>query len=264
MPLGHVSSGTIDLEPSAEEPKLAELSAADMLVALLKYFDRKMMKYAEPAIAESYVELVCSKTRAKVAACVEVAERMASLNSKCANVKATLYEWKKRLWQSELECAELRRSLVANKYLHTKAELEYVDLRIDLNNAKKLITAKAKLLETETTVQQFAGQTDVALCRRKVNRCLRGCVEWKIQTLKWTKLSQLEGRVTELLASGVAEQRQVGRKLNLFISDLETKENLELELSAALSRIGVDTNSACVVTTESTGVMHVGGSHHNQ
>lgn len=55
------------------------------------------------------------------------------------------------------------------------------------------------------------------------------------------KLSELEHRVTELIASGVMGQRQSGRNLNLFISDLkEMKENLELELSVNFRRIVVD------------------------
>lgn len=42
--------------------------------------------------------------------------------------------------------------------------------------------------------------------------------------------------MTELIARGVAGQRRLGMKLNSFISSLEeTKENLELQLSAALS-----------------------------
>lgn len=54
-----------------------------------------------------------------------------------------------------------------------------------------------------------------------VDRCLCAYVEWKIQTLKWMKLSELERRVTKLIASRVAGQRQLDRKLNLFIFGLE-------------------------------------------
>lgn len=87
MTSGQVSSGIVDLDcgerPSAEEPKSAGLSAADMLddrvIPLLRYLDRKMAKYTELAIAGSYVELVRTRTRARVATSVEIAERMASL-----------------------------------------------------------------------------------------------------------------------------------------------------------------------------------------
>lgn len=78
---------------------------------------------------------------------------------------------------------------------------------------------------------------------------------WEIQTLKWTKLGELERRVTELIASSVAQQRQSNSKLNSFISGLEeSKENLKLELSATLNEIGVDSNSASMVTVESASV----------
>ncbi|OAE31134.1 hypothetical protein AXG93_150s1240 [Marchantia polymorpha subsp. ruderalis] len=65
------------LGPLAEEPKSAELNATDMLservIPLLRYLDRRMMKYVKPSIAGFYIELVRSKTRTKVAASVEVA-----------------------------------------------------------------------------------------------------------------------------------------------------------------------------------------------
>lgn len=56
---------------------------------------------------------------------------------------------------------------------------------------EKLVVAQAKLLEAEKTVQQLERRTDVALCV-KVDPCLRGYVEWEIQTLKWMKLDELE------------------------------------------------------------------------
>lgn len=84
------------------------------------------------------IELVCSSTWAKVAASVEVAERVTSLISECATMKATLQEREKRLQQKELECAELQKSLVVEKDLHLKAKLEYVGLWVDINNAQKV------------------------------------------------------------------------------------------------------------------------------
>lgn len=98
MPSVQVSSGTVDLdcdkESSSEDSKSVGLSAADMLgeriIPLLRYLDVKMAKYAELAIADSYVELIRSRTRAKVATSAEVAERVVSLTSKCATVKSIL------------------------------------------------------------------------------------------------------------------------------------------------------------------------------
>ncbi|OAE30501.1 hypothetical protein AXG93_3575s1040 [Marchantia polymorpha subsp. ruderalis] len=71
-----VTSGTVDLDndedPLADKPKSVGLSAADMLseqvIPLLRYLDGKLEKYAESSIARSYVELVRSRTRTKVAA----------------------------------------------------------------------------------------------------------------------------------------------------------------------------------------------------
>ncbi|OAE28699.1 hypothetical protein AXG93_2091s1060 [Marchantia polymorpha subsp. ruderalis] len=79
MPSVQVSSGTVDLdcdkESSSEDSKSVGLSAADMLgeriIPLLRYLDVKMAKYAELAIADSYVELIRSRTRAKVATSAE-------------------------------------------------------------------------------------------------------------------------------------------------------------------------------------------------
>lgn len=84
-----VSSGTVDLDNgeghSAEEPKSIGLNAADMLgkqvISLLRYLDGEMAKYAKPAIAESYVELVCDMTQAKMASYTEIAARVISLTS---------------------------------------------------------------------------------------------------------------------------------------------------------------------------------------
>lgn len=115
-------------------------------------------------------------------------------------------------------------------------------------------------MEMEARVQQLEGRPDAALCA-KVDRCLRGYVEWEIQTLKWTKLSELERRVKELTVSGVVGQRKLSRKLNSFISGFEKmNENIYLELYVILSRIGIDMSSTGVVTVVSASVALVGGS----
>ncbi|OAE22615.1 hypothetical protein AXG93_2272s1010 [Marchantia polymorpha subsp. ruderalis] len=144
-PLTQVSSGTIDLEsgegPSAKESKSVGLSAVDMLgkqvIPLLKYLDEKMAKYAKPTIAGSYVELVRSKTRAKVATSAEVVERVLSLTSECTTAKATLQEWEKRLQQTESKCAGLWKTLAAEKNLQVSSERDCMNLRVDIQYAQK-------------------------------------------------------------------------------------------------------------------------------
>lgn len=142
-----MSSGTVDLDsdegPSAEEPMSVGLSATDMLgkqvISLLMYLDAKMAKYAEPAIAGFYVELMRSRTRTKVAASVEVVERVVSLTFECATMKTTLQEKEKQLWESESECAELHKSLTAKKNLWASSECDCEPLRIDIEIARKAI-----------------------------------------------------------------------------------------------------------------------------
>ncbi|OAE26577.1 hypothetical protein AXG93_269s1020 [Marchantia polymorpha subsp. ruderalis] len=110
-----VSSGTVDFDCGegtlAKEPKTAEFSLADHLsdriVPLVKYLDGKMMKSVKPELAGSYVELVRSRTKAKVAVAEEVAERVAILTFECATMTVTLQAQEEQLWAKELECAEL-------------------------------------------------------------------------------------------------------------------------------------------------------------
>lgn len=155
IPSCQMSSGTVSFDcgygPSVEEPKTTELSIAHILseriVPLLRYLDGKMAKYAEPKLAGSYVELMRSRTKAKVAAAAKVAETVASLTSKCATVTATLLKRDEQLQMKELECAELRRKLAAEEYLHTKKELECKALRVDITNAQKLTVEICKKLK---------------------------------------------------------------------------------------------------------------------
>lgn len=75
-------------------------------------------------------------------------------------------------------------------------------------------------------------------------------MDYEIQTAKWLKLDQLERRLRALESSEIIGRRQLGRLVSSFISDLEeTRENLELELSAVLRRIGVVRSSLGVAVT---------------
>lgn len=61
------------------------------------------------------------------------------------------------------------------------------------------------------------------------------------------KLDLLERRLRGLEANQVVGHRQLGTIINSFISSLKkTRENLELDFTAVLHRIGVDRSSADV------------------
>lgn len=64
---------------------------------------------------------------------------------------------------------------------------------------------------------------------KEIERCLRGFVEWEVQTLKWIKLDSLERRLMGLKTSGTVRHLQLVRLVNSFSYGLEeARENLEL------------------------------------
>ncbi|OAE25185.1 hypothetical protein AXG93_4207s1020 [Marchantia polymorpha subsp. ruderalis] len=65
----------------------------------------------------SYVGLVRSGTRAKVAPSTETAKRVESLTTKCATAKTSLQENKKWFRELKSECVELQKSLATGKEL---------------------------------------------------------------------------------------------------------------------------------------------------
>lgn len=71
--------------------------------------------------------------------------------------------------------------------------------------------------------------------------------------------------MTEMIAFSVKAQRQLARKLDLFLFGLEeTKKNLELENSTVLRRLKLDTNSASMLTSGSAGIVPIGSSLHSE
>lgn len=123
---------------------------------------------------------------------------------------------------------------------------------------------EAKLLEVVEKNQQLARHTNEALTE-KVNRCLCGFVIWQIETQKWLKLRDLERRVTTIITCSGGGQRQLARKLDSNLSGLEeTKENLELKLSAVLRMLGLHRSSAGVLTAGLAGIAPVASSRHSK
>ncbi|OAE21909.1 hypothetical protein AXG93_3988s1150 [Marchantia polymorpha subsp. ruderalis] len=145
------AAGTKDEWPSAKDLWPSEWrSSAMFMKGPLEYLDGKMTKYFEPKLADAYVELVRSRTKA--VASMEVAERVASLTFECAAKTAILQERDEKLQHKEFECAKLRRSLTAEKYLHTKSELECKDLRLNISNAQKVMVELRDKLELSQKV----------------------------------------------------------------------------------------------------------------
>lgn len=143
--------------------------------------------------------------------------KLAHWTQKLADCKAVQNSELKRGKELDVNCNRLRSQLLVVE--------------------EQLVAARAKLMETELTVQQLKHQTDAVLCARE-ERCLCGYVEWKIQIMKWMKLDLLNPRLKQLEANGAGRHIELNRVVSFFISDLEeTKENLELELSKVLSRI---------------------------
>lgn len=75
----------------------------------------------------------------------------------------------------------------------------------------------------------------------------------------------MKRQVTAMITCSVGGQQQLARKLDSFLSDLnKTKENLKLELTTVLRRLGLDRNSAGVVTAETAGVARVCSLRHSE
>ncbi|OAE22841.1 hypothetical protein AXG93_2100s1010 [Marchantia polymorpha subsp. ruderalis] len=188
---------------------------------LRRYLDGKMAKYAKPAIAGFYMELVRSRTRAKVAASANVAERVICIQHVHADLtkRDHFHAAESAAKAKKLAHYEVAKSLELEQ--REKLDADCNKMRSQLSTVEKqLIAIEAKLLEVEGKNQQLADQTDEVMSA-KVNRCLHGYVEWEIKTLKWMKLRELEHCVTTLIACSVGGHRQLGRKLDSFISGLE-------------------------------------------
>ncbi|OAE18852.1 hypothetical protein AXG93_1647s1010 [Marchantia polymorpha subsp. ruderalis] len=131
-----VPLGTIDLNcgkgPSTKEPKSAGLSAADVLderiIPFFRYLDGKMAKYAEPAIARSYVaglgqrwqhlrrSLELEQRERLDADCKEMRSQLSAIEEQLILAEARLMETKAKNLQLEKQtnvtlCAKVNRCL---------------------------------------------------------------------------------------------------------------------------------------------------------
>lgn len=176
MPSCQVSSGTVDYDrgegPSACKPKVAGPSLADFLndqlAPLVKYLDNKMPKYrvAFPSM-DSYVELVRTGTKAKVAVNTGATERMNILTVECAAVKVTLQEREDQLRVKEMECEDLRRELNAERSLRAEKEKDCEDLRDEVRAIQEV---KRKL---RAGLEESRGKFEVEFQRaEKLTECL--------------------------------------------------------------------------------------------
>ncbi|OAE27677.1 hypothetical protein AXG93_3137s1170 [Marchantia polymorpha subsp. ruderalis] len=87
---------------------------------------------------------------------------------------------------------------------------------------------------------------------------VKALAECEVKTQKWLHLRILECRVTAMIACSVSGQRQLARKLDVFLtSSCEAMANLELELTTIVRRLGLDRKSDSKATTDSADVMSV-------
>lgn len=79
---------------------------------------------------------------------------------------------------------------------------------------------------------------------------------------KRLKLQDLERRATAMIACCVSGQRQLARKLDVFLTSLcEAISNLEFKLTAILRRLGLDRKSDGKSIGDSADIMHIKSLH---
>ncbi|OAE26257.1 hypothetical protein AXG93_3667s1000 [Marchantia polymorpha subsp. ruderalis] len=174
--------------------------------------------------------------------------------SECAQLQKSSAE-EKELWKSSEKACETLQGDIETTRRAT------IDLRDRLEASRVAFNDESRRLDKLTADQE---KRDSLNCTQLSWQQKRG--SWQSNEMqKWLKLQDLKRRVTAMIACSVGGQCYLARKLDLFLSDLEeTKKNLELELSAVLRRLGLDRNSAGMVTAKSAGVALVSSSRHSE
>ncbi|OAE27770.1 hypothetical protein AXG93_1669s1080 [Marchantia polymorpha subsp. ruderalis] len=100
--------------------------------------------------------------------------------------------------------------------------------------AVQLEESRVRVEKVEQAYQQLQDETTDGLHLR-VEKCLRGFVTWKVQTMKWLKLNSLERRLMSMKANGSAGHKQLVQLVNSFSSGLkEVQGSLEIEIVSVL------------------------------
>ncbi|OAE22177.1 hypothetical protein AXG93_3271s1200 [Marchantia polymorpha subsp. ruderalis] len=187
-----------------------------------------------------------------------IAEQVESLTADRAAAKASLEEKKKQLQESESKCVALQRRLTKQTKLRKFSEKDCESLRTDIETTRRAtVDLRDRLEESRMAFNEESRQVD-KLTAELAKR-------YEIETKKWLQLRDLECQVTAMIACSVGGQRQLARKLDVFLFGLdETKENLELELTAILCRLGLERISEGVVTAGYDGVVSVCSSRHSK
>ncbi|OAE28922.1 hypothetical protein AXG93_1981s1000 [Marchantia polymorpha subsp. ruderalis] len=238
------STGTVILEtsedPLAEEIQSQGLNAADVLcgqvIPLLRYFDSKLEKYAGTT-TRSYVELVRNKTRAKMAATSAEPTKERQLQETEAKYKVL---WKRLVEEVELRrysektsedlCEYIEVTMCATANLRDTLEASRVELEAQPPRACPGARARGHAHGHASFAFSIRGmpsrvvfnvesqrvhEPTTALERKEQVHAAE--LAAKIKTQKWLQLRDLERCAIAMIACSVSGQRQLARKLDVFL-----------------------------------------------
>lgn len=234
-------------------------------------------KLSEEVEKRRYSEKVCEDLRENVerAKCVTVdllkgleACRTAydpeslRVDELTATAKKKEQEYDTEFAKRSKKLADYEVARILDSELIEKLKARCSELRSQRSQAEEqLCEMETRLTEAEGKNRQLSEQARDALTAM-VNRCLRGCVLWQIETHNWLWLRELEYRAAELIAGSGRRQRRLAKKLNAFLSrSRDAVVNLELELVGVLKRLGLDGKLEGAATADSAGLGPVRSSH---
>ncbi|OAE22923.1 hypothetical protein AXG93_3292s1000 [Marchantia polymorpha subsp. ruderalis] len=169
------SSEEMARDLTLSEEILEQVVTQYSVTPLLKYLDKKRGKYVVEKASGFYIELVRNRTKIKRAVAVKrewdsatamAKERVASLTSECATMRAALLEREDHLRAKEKECekatVDLCKSLEASKVAYA-AEVQHVEELIvalakrDQLHATELAKAEERRAEEERIAEELWG-----------------------------------------------------------------------------------------------------------
>ncbi|OAE27922.1 hypothetical protein AXG93_3309s1190 [Marchantia polymorpha subsp. ruderalis] len=151
-------------------------------------------------------------------------ELMASLTEKTKKHEAKLASWATKLTKcetakySEVEC-------------RLKFDADCDRLQDQLKTVEEQLESRTRAEAEELAFRQLKKETTNSFCLR-VEKCLRGFEEWKIQMLKWMKLDLLERRLMGLKISGTIRHCQLGANGSLEDAVTVASDDFAFEYSS--------------------------------